>query len=175
MKITNKLPHFENKKILLIVSGGFKAVYYLAENDYINEISQVEEEQRHYSDREGFFQTSGSGEVFGSGAVYEEKKIEREKRFMKKVIEETNRINNESKIDAIYFYGPGHILGQISSHFPKDILGKFAEMFEGNYVQEHPFLLLSKIKKTQDKFKGKKVPLNEEARKILKKYNLINH
>lgn len=172
MKITNKLPQFENKKTLLIVTGGFSGLYFLASDGQIKEIFRTEESQQHYSDREGFFQRSGQGKVFGSGAVYEENKVEREKRFIKTILNETSRLNKEIDFDEIYLFTPDYISNQITKHFPKEVRQKFIKVFEGNYIHDHPFAILSRIKLDQDKFIGKKVPLKEEARKILTKYYL---
>jgi len=174
MKITNKLPQSKNKRSLLVVSGAFAGVYFLASEGVIVELSRIKEDQQHYSDREGFFQRSGGGEIFGSRSVYEENKIEREKRFIKKISEEATRLEKEIGYEEVYLFGPGYMLGQIASGLPQNVRNKIVKSFDGNYIHEHPFLLLLKIKKDRDSIFGKKVPVREEARKILKKFEVIH-
>jgi hypothetical protein len=173
MKITNKLPQFESKKVLLVTSGGYVAVYLMATNGFLKEVSRVEEGTAHYSDREGFFQRSGSGKVFGSGSVYEENNIEREKRFVKKVVKEIIKIDLKSKLDGIYLYIPKYISKRIQSELPKNQKDKIIEIFDHNYVNEHPLNLIEKIKSRHDDIFGKSVPIKKEARKILKKFRPV--
>lgn len=173
MKITDKLPQFESKKVLLVTSGGYVAVYFLATNGFLEEVSRVEEATSHYSDREGFFQRSGSGKVFGSGSVYEENNIEREKRFVRKVVDEIIKIDLKTKIDGVYLYSPKYISKRIRLELPKTQKDKIVDIFDHNYVNEHPMMLLEKIKTRHDELFGKSVPLKKEARKILKNFRLV--
>lgn len=173
MKITNKLPQFESKKVLLVTSGGYVAIYFVAKNGFLKEVSRVEEGTSHYSDREGFFQRSGSGKVFGSGSVYEENNIEREKRFVKKVVDEIVKIDLKSSVDEIYLYSPKYISKRIQSGLPKNQKDKITETFDHNYVNEHPMTLVEKIQNRHDDLFGKSVPIKKEARKILKKFRLV--
>ncbi|MBW6431944.1 host attachment protein [Patescibacteria group bacterium] len=172
MKITNKLPQFESKSVLLVTTGGSVSVFFIAKNGFLKEVSRVEEGTSHYSDREGFFQRSGSGKVFGSGSVYEENNVEREKRFVKKVVDEILKIDQKSVLDEIYLYSPRYISKRIQSDLPKILKDKITETFDHNYVNEHPITLLEKIKSKHDEIFGKSVPIKKEARKILNKFKL---
>ncbi len=146
MKISEKLPQFKKEKVLIIVTGNHVADFYYAKDKEIEKIESIEITTPHYSDREGFFKTSGRGEVYETGSVYEPQKQEERKKFLKKLKETANHILKNNKITQVYIYSPDYILNEVKQNLPQSLKKKVKDTFEGNYHKTHPFKLLEKIK-----------------------------
>ncbi len=166
MRISEKLPQFNNKS-LFIVSGRRLAHFYQAFNGEINKIESIQLEEPKYSDNEGFFVRMGKGQIFGRGAVLEDKKIETDKKFLKEVKEKTEDISRREKIEEIYLFASGYIEKNLPHLLSNDIKSKISNSFRGNFSKHHPLDLVKKINK---KSEGKKTKfISEAAMKILRK------
>ena len=166
MKISEKLPQFD-KKSLLIVAGRRTALFYSAFNGEINKIDSIEIEESKYSDKEGFFMRLGGGKFFGSGSVLEDKKIENDKKFVKEVKEKTENIYRNEKISDIYLFASDYVKKGLPESLANDVKSGISFSYKGNFLKSHPFKLIEKIQKTLE---GKKpVFITEAAMKILRK------
>jgi hypothetical protein len=147
MIIQKQLPQFNNQTALLIVTGSQKGVFYLAAAGVIEEISAVDEPVEKYSDREEFFVRKGGEGDYTSGAVYEADKQEHIKNFAKKISSEGDLIVREKGVDAVYLFVPDYVIHELNRALTTRMKGMVQEKFKGNFVEEHPFKLLEKIKK----------------------------
>jgi hypothetical protein len=144
MKIQMQLPQFSRETTLLIVTAKQHSVFYLAFNGVLDKVGGLEEPHEKYSDREGFFVSSGTGHT-ASGAVYEENKQEVIRKFAKKTVAEAERLVRERKVDAIYLFVPDYVASELKRDLPKSLKDLIRHTFSGNHVDEHPFKLLEKI------------------------------
>lgn len=147
MNIQKQLPQFTKQTALLIVTGGQKGVFYLAAAGVIEEIGAVDEPIEKYSDREEFFVSKGGEGDYTSGSVYEPNKQEHIKNFAKKISSEGDRIVQEKGIDAVYLFVPDYVTNELNRALTSRVKEMVQEKFKGNFVEEHPFKLLEKIKK----------------------------
>ncbi|MBD3245349.1 MAG: hypothetical protein GF335_05170 [Candidatus Moranbacteria bacterium] len=180
MKISKNLPNFLLKTGFFIITSKFEVEFYIAKEGQIEKIDEFEVEKPGYLDREGFFETGGTGgmkngkgisTVYKSGAVYEDK----DKKVRKDLISELNKrlpkVLKQHKVNSIYLYSPDYMLGNIEESLPKRIASKIDKRFKVNYIKEHPFKILKKLdSEIGETFKNKKgKPKTEEERKILAK------
>jgi hypothetical protein len=147
MEIQRELPQFNKYTALLIVTGGQKGVFYLAAAGVIEKIGVVDEPIEKYSDREEFFVSGGREGMYATGSVYEANKQEQIKQFAKKVSDEADRVVREKGVDNVYLFVPDFVINELSRDLTNPVKEIIKEKFKGNYVEEHPFKLLEKIKK----------------------------
>jgi len=166
MKISEKLPQF-SKKSLIIVTGGQAGKIYLAYNGEIEKLNEFKIDNPKYSDREGFFVRSGQGKTFGSGAVREENKHKITGEFLKQLKLSIEEIVSKNKIEDFYLLSPDYIKNELYEILSSEIQSKIVLFTEGNFHDSHPFDFLEKIKKEIDEKKTKII--SEEVIKILKK------
>lgn len=149
MNIQKQLPQFTKQTALLIVTGSQKGVFYLAAVGVIEKIGAVNEPIEKYSDREEFFVSKGGEGDYTSGSVYEPDKQEHIKKFAKKISAEADRIVKEKGVDTVYQFAPDYVIHEINRTLTNRVKEMVQEKFKGNFVEEHPFKLLEKIKKTK--------------------------
>jgi len=166
MKISKTLPRFKGESLLLIVTGKQEAVFYIAKDGVIDKITSFEIKTPKYSDREGFFVTRGHGKVFASGSVYESTKEKVRQIFFKVLKRHVKEIRAQHNIEKGALFCPGYLINDIMEVFPVSFRKNITFSFRGNYCDQHPFLLLEKIKGNPLNF-----PQTEEGRKILQKSN----
>ncbi|MFW5888132.1 MAG: hypothetical protein ACOCVY_00245 [Patescibacteria group bacterium] len=172
MRIEQKLPQFSDQKTLIIVTGRQEAVAYIALNGEIKEKERLEVEDPGYSDREGFFMSSGgTAGTYKAGSVYKENITQNlTKQFLNQLQEKVKNLVKKEKAETIYLFCPDYMKKEIMSKFPKALKKDIQTIRSGNYIGSHPFVLLEYIKKEGEKKKEKTVtPIKEKAMKILKK------
>lgn len=181
MKITNKLPRFNIKKGLFIVTGKIEAQFHLAKEGEINEIDSIKIEKPKYSDREGYFESGGKNsggelENYKSGSVYEDKNEVIKRELISELKEKLKSIIKKYEFDSIYLFSPDYMIGDIKKSLNKNILSKIEKSYTGNFNKMHPFKLLEKIdEEIENKIKDQRgKPRSEEERKILKKSGMDN-
>jgi hypothetical protein len=145
MIIQKQLPQFQNQTALLIVTGGHKAVFHIASTGVIEEVGAIDEPVEKYSDREGLFGSGGGN--YSSGAVYEENKQENIKKIAKRISGQADSIAREKGIDTVYLFTPDYMIHELNLELTGHVKERLQETFKGNFVEEHPFKLLEKIKK----------------------------
>ncbi len=166
MKISEKLPQF-TKKSLIVVAGGQSAEIYFAHQGVIDKIDSIELENQKYSDKEGFFARRGKGMNFGSGSVLEENKQAFIHKFLKELRALIDKHFEEKDPENIYIFSPEHMKNDLFESLSKEMQSRIALSLNGNFTEFHPFDFLKKIKKEID---GKKPNvISETVRKILKK------
>jgi protein required for attachment to host cells len=149
MKIKKELSLFKEKKSLIIVTGKQSAKIYLAENKQINLLEEIEIPtlSSQYSDREGHFKRSGRQKYYiASGSVYEAKKQHLFKKFSNQLSKKVSSLNNKEKPQELYLFTPDYMKNEIKKNFNKLLKEKIVMEFEGNYLDDHVFDLLKKIK-----------------------------
>ncbi len=165
MKISNKLPQFNEEKALFIVTGKQEAKFYIVHKGEINEIDSFEIEKPKYSDKEGWFKRRVRSFVMGSGAPLEPPKQKIIKDFLKKLKEKYKETSSHNNFEALYLFTPHYLLPSVKESLPGGT--KIKLTIDGEYYFQHPFKLLEKIKRKTEK---KKVPEKEEAKKLLEKF-----
>jgi hypothetical protein len=170
MKISEHLPHFK-APCLMIVAGKQEAVFFLAQDNKVEQINAVKLKKPHYTDREGRFQKSGNGKVLGSGSVYESQDDETTKQFIKQVAEASVNMVAQYDIKKIFLFCPTYLSNQMEDGLPKELQNLIDYIFYGNYNHQHPFVLLSKVQEyLREETDDRKVePIKNEALDILKK------
>lgn len=170
MKISNHLPQFKQAH-LIISAGKQEATYFLANGNDVKQIHSTHVETPHLSDHEGMYASVGGGRSSGAGAVRESKDMQMKKEFMKQFAADTGKLVNEHKIEKIYLFCPTYLSNQAEDSLPNELQSKIEYIFYGNYLSQHPFVLLSKIQEhlRSESEDGKVTPVKSEAMKILHK------
>jgi hypothetical protein len=168
MKIRHPLPQFGNDKVLLIVSGHQSADFYVCSDGEIRSKEALCVKKPVYPDREGFFMKSGYGKVFGAVSVLKNLKNFIQNRFVKKLVERTDAVMAEEKVEGIILFSPEQMTGLILEKMTAHLSRRVRMCIYGNYTKNHPLELLAKIQEVFDESVGV-VPAKKEARKILEK------
>lgn len=167
MIIARGLPNFEGKAAILLVSGNHFTKFFLAEGGQVHELEDLMVPYPKYSDHEGFFQQSGMGRVFGMGSVYEPKEGDVIKKLIIEIRKHLAKIIATYSPDEYYIFAPKYLHRMLESDLPIKEKRKIIYEFYGNYTKKTPFELLGMIKTKRDSIYGTKVPLKDEALKIL--------
>ncbi len=172
MKISNHLPHFSEPN-LLVVAGKQEAAFFKARNDQIHQVYHFKVEKPEYSDNESRRERRGSGGAsrFGGGSPFKHNENELLRGFLKQLTDEVIALDTRKEVDKLYLFCPTYLSSPIEDNLPNDIRNKIEFIFFGNYLNQHPFVLLSKIQEFQRIEKDKKIvePIKLEALEILKK------
>lgn len=166
MKIPREFPKFQGKNALIVVTGLHEADFYIAKDGFLEKIGDFKLLFPRYSDKEGFFEHAGHGRIFETGSVLEKDKIEIRHRFLKEMDEILDQVVMKRDITDIYIFTPDFLKKELKELLPKEDRKKIRYIIKGNYTHLHPLQVLEIIGK-KEKI-GWKVPLSEEARKILK-------
>lgn len=173
MKITEKLPQFNEHKSLIVVAGFQSCKFYLAYRGKIAEVRSLHIESPQYSDREGFFEKKKGSDYYISGSVYESKKETYvRKKFLKNVAKNIKEAVEKRDPEHIYVFVPARIAKELREYVHPYQQKLIQKTFRGNFVGTHPFNLLEKMKTHYDKIAERKsidLTLDKEALKILKK------
>jgi hypothetical protein len=172
MQIEKKLPQFTDQKSLIVVTGRQEAIMYIALNGEIEEKEKLEVKNPGYSDREGFFMSSG-GTVgtYKAGSVYKENITQNlTQQFLAQLQEKLKILAKKEKTKKIYLFCPDYMRKEIINKLPKSLKRDLYTVRSGNYINAHPFALLEAIKEEKEEEKKNAVaPIKEKAMKILKK------
>lgn len=144
MKISEKLPQFEQARTLLVVSGEAGFVAYLAFKGEIEETASFRIDPVRYSDKEGFTQRSGHGRVFASGSSLEQPKEKERKEFFLGLHEHL-KPSSLGRVDECILFAPGYIAEEVKEHLPFKLQRCLKKTVDGNFVNVHPFELLEKL------------------------------
>lgn len=165
MKISNTLPQFKDKNALIITAGLHTADFYIAKNGQIEQTGEFKLLYPHYSDKEGFFERAGQGRIYESGSVLETDKQEFRHRFLKELDRMIDDTIVRKEITDVYIFAPDFVTWELKKMLPKKDKRQIRYFFNGNFIHMHPFYYLRRIKEKEQL--GWKVPVDEEARKIL--------
>lgn len=167
MKISNKLPQFEDKPTLLVVAGWQSGKIFYAFNGEVELDKELDVPDHKYSDKEGHFKrsTAGVGDM-GSGSVLEKKKEHIRKEFLRLFIDYIKSRVRKNKIKSIYLFSPAEGLGSLEKKLPNDLKDLIESFYTGNYIKHGPQDLINIIE--EKKSKPVQV-MSEEAKKILEK------
>jgi hypothetical protein len=170
MKISNFLPQFTTPR-LLITAGKQEACFYIAQEDKVEKVHSIKINKSEYTDREGRFDKRASGRMMHSGSAYElHDDEELTKSFTKQLAEDTAALTVEHAVRAIYLFCPTYLANRLEAGLPNDLQAKLEYIFYGNYHNQHPFVLLSKIQEHSRLEKDSSIvePIKTEALNILK-------
>jgi len=169
MKISQPLPQFEKERAIIAVLGRKNGVFYFAHNGIIKKVDQFDVEPKSYSDREGFFSSSGHGEFFGAGIPLKDLREYVRAKFLSEIGERIKHLEKSNKANALYIFSPQGliplVLGAVSTEQRNKII---KEVIAGNITKKHPLELIKKIEAVQ-KSGGKRIIKSKEAKKILEK------
>lgn len=145
MKIPSSLPQFKDKIGLILVTGMDGASFFVANNGIIESVFHFKLEKTKFSDRED---SARRGSVaFETGAKIEQvKKVER-LNFIKSFKEETKKVSDNQKVDAVYLFAPDPVLKELEKALPTNLKKKLLKTFAGNFCKESLPDILKKIKK----------------------------
>lgn len=171
MKIKNELQNIEYKNSLIVVTSNQESKMYLVKNDNIDLVDSFFVETPEYSDREGFFTSSGKRGVYGSGSVYEDKNEYIKDKFNHSLLENLLKEIEINKAEALYMFMPENNKNDVINILPDKIKEIIKMEIYGNYVGEHPFVFLTMIKERLEKEGKNKIVelIKKEAKKILDK------
>lgn len=165
MKITEKLPQFNNSPSLIVVTGWQSCKLFFAKDGEVDILEDFETEKRKYSDNEGFFKAKSRnvGGMYSGIALEEDKSIIR-KDFLEELIPKLDLLVKEKDIKDVYMFSPNEGLHSLDKHLNKNTKDIIKGFYAGNFTNYTPFELLQKIQDEQPK------PIevmSEEAKKIL--------
>lgn len=160
MIIEKNLPQFDRDKVLLLITGEQDGKIFLAHQGRIAEVAQLTVQDPVYSDREGMFRR---------GAVYESKKEHVQEKFVGRLAALAEEIYEKNKFDQIFLFSPAYMSKGIMSALPKKFSSMVAINLKGNFIGQHPFLILKKIKKEIEKTYDSSLLAQDEPKKLLDK------
>lgn len=164
MKISNKLPQFENEKALIIVTSKHEGKLYEAHAGEIVEIDSFKISTPEYSDKEGFYAGNGHSQAYGGNVIRENNKG-------KMITDLQNEIQalvtkpETDHIDTIYLFTPQHLINIVENAIPIKLRKKIIFSFGKDYSKEHPFQILEKIREAVDS--AETAPANSDTMNLL--------
>lgn len=168
MQISQKLPQFEDKKALLVVTGKQEASFYLANDSRLKKVGEFHIPKITYSDKEGHMQKHKFGKLIGSGFAREPKKQVLRNKFLNQLEDSLKQLSKRNTdIDEVYLYCPGYIMMSAKNTVPSSLKDKVVSTYRGEYQTQHPFKLLEMIQGSKNS--GGVTIMKEAARKILDK------
>lgn len=171
MHIPQQLPQFLETKALLVVSGQRAAQFYYMHRGNLSHIKAFSVELPHYLDDEGFSWRSGGGYEYGSGYVKEINKPAEQKKFLSLFHDSLWDMAKAYEIDEIHMSVPKHIHKAMTDALPNQMRNKLCCTLFGNFVEQHPFIVLEKMQNMISQRSQSHKILREEERKILEKFN----
>lgn len=169
MQIENNLPQFKNLPGLILTTGLHEGKLYLADSGNIEVLGRIRVPDPAYTDREGLFARALRGRFLGRGSVYENKKNYVRVKFIKQAKRELEDAVKKFPDAGVYIFVPGYLKQPLLDALKKNLKDKIRLSVEGNYSQEHPFELLSKIKAEKES-NARENPLEKpEALKLRKR------
>ncbi|MEX0930334.1 MAG: host attachment protein [Candidatus Paceibacterota bacterium] len=170
MKISEKLPQFENETALLVVTGKQTAVFYIAKDGEIHQVNSFKVNKPKYTDLQGHFETRSHGKTTRAGSAFEPTELSEDavRNFLKELEEELKNVSRHHTLDSLYVFCPAHVKNRIEKAIPSKLARKEQMVVEGNFFESHPFDLLTKIRKRTSRNPIR--PLTEAAQKILNKF-----
>lgn len=170
MKISQGMKSFAHERALIVACGDTKAKLHFAHQGFIDYLGSVIVPVSKFSDREGFFMSSGRGMVFRTGAVYENQKEHRHKQFVSELIEQLDRHVTDLQVTSIYLFCPDHGRNSLVDVLEKKFNKQMRFVLPEYHVDEHPFLLIKKIEQAkQEAFQVLHEPSGEQQKKLLKR------
>jgi hypothetical protein len=173
MQISQNLPQFNVRKVLILVSSGHGTEIYKAHQGKIEKIKEFQIENPRYSDREGFFMSRSKNiGTIRAGSVGEIDDQEVKKEFFQKwreLVKESEIKKIMDWSDDVYLFSPGSLITELKEELPSRVKDKIAMEFQKNYCGKHPFEILEKIdqKLTEKISEIKDKPKTKEEEKIL--------
>ncbi len=167
MKISQKLPQFNEKHTLVVTMGNHHGIVYKVMDGEVEKIEELRIEQPQYSDNEGSFRQGGSNNI-SFGSVLEPKKGEYEHRFSKEIADKVWEYFKQNKVDQIFLFRPKDIDHLIERDWHNDLKKITLIRFDGNHVSGAPNELLETIKNKWES--DSKTKPTGVAKKILDKF-----
>jgi hypothetical protein len=174
MKVSQHLPHFSQPH-LLVCAGKQEACFFLAGSDEVRQVHSIKIPKPSYTDREGRAERRGDAtSMMGGGSSFKHQDEELVRSFIKRLVEAVGNSVDEHDVAAIYLFCPTYLANQIEDGMPSQIRSLIEYIFYGNYHNQHPFVLLSKVQEflRQEKEDGRVEPMTGEALGILKNTNI---
>lgn len=169
MKISKKLPQFNERSGLVLVLSGLKAKYIFLSEGLAGEWNFFERKAKEPKSKEGRFETRKSGKVIRGGGVYEDTKETERAEFIKELKSELKRDeSNLSEADDLYVFCPEQLHHFLMKGFSKAWVDKIRMMIKGNYYNQHLFELLE-IVSSELKTKEVEIAPPPLAAKVLNK------
>ncbi|MDD4931477.1 MAG: host attachment protein [Candidatus Colwellbacteria bacterium] len=145
MKIPEGLPSFDDFSALVIVCGSKSGRIFRVGGGELEEISHIENSKVEYSDKEGFFASSGSG-ISGGSSPKDDVDKKEEEEFVEKLKKEVSSIIEGGDFKEIYLFAPSYSSREVVDAFPASVRSIIKMMKEGNYVDRHPTEVLGMMR-----------------------------
>lgn len=142
MKITNKLPQFENPTLFIVV-GLKEAEFFFAHKGEIKKVEQFRIERPDYSDREDYDRRGTI--IFESGAKFEKMQKEQRKNLLIQCKMQVENLVDRFSIVELYLFAPIIIMNDLKNILPKNI--KIGGTITGNFQKVEMFSLIKKMNK----------------------------
>lgn len=146
MKISQNLPQFQHHKTLLVAAGTRYAKLFLAENGELGQVGEVRVSQHEFTDHESKYQQTGRGMTAIMGARNDHLRQDTQKKFGKELIKKVTAIGRGNQITKIIFFIAAEVKKQVIEGLSQEQRQLIAQILVGNFVQQHPFQLLQKLK-----------------------------
>ncbi len=172
MKISQNLPQFPGRTVLLLVVGREEARLLLAQDDNLTELEHPRTGHPRYTDREGRFETRiRGGTMIRSGSVYERSQMEHQitNDFYRSLREKIRSLIIKYQPTSLYLFAPEanrkHLRALLQTRSPKIELRTYI----GNYLKAHPFDLLAEIQARNKRRQEKRKLIPPAAQKLLQR------
>lgn len=168
MKIARGLEAFDHERALIVACGEWSAKLHFAHKGKIEYLGAVVVRAPKFSDREGFFMSSGRGLIFRTGSVREQQKEHRHQQFLHELMTQVERHAANLNTSTMYVICPEHtrpaVMRALEKHYAKQI--RF--VLPGCHVNDHPFTLIRRIEDARgEAFAVLHRPKREQEKKLL--------
>lgn len=168
MKISKDLPHFKNKKVLIIIAGKEVMRFMVAHDDEIDEKELHRVRGFFYPDRQGYIQSRGKNRTLINWGPFDAgHDTWKEREFLLEFREHLKDHLSHDKPDEIYLFVEKEEINKIKNEIPKREVDKIKMALPENYIRKHPFEILMKIKSEELKKDSSPLPIRPEPRQIL--------
>ncbi len=171
MQIPKNLPQFENYPVLFLSAGEYNAHFYLALNGKVEEIDSIKMSPRDNAKEKQAFVGRKTGminleSISHHGAYIEDLKS----KFKRKVCQNIHNIlATYPKMKEIILFAPSYSANRILEKLNQPEKKKVRMVFYNEYAKTNPLDLIKTFEKESQKMTAKKVSLNPEEKKILRK------
>lgn len=144
MLIPKRLPQFEDKKALLIVTSSQQGKIYCATRSKIEELASVNIPGARFYDTGGFLSRTPKNEKQENALIHLKSQLLRVP-FLRELEKQLLPILRTQVYASIYIFSPDGLSKHIAELIPRQLKDSIRLVVSGNYLRFSPLLLLEKV------------------------------
>ena len=142
--LPKRLPQFEDKKALLIVTGSQNGKIYCATNSKIEELASIHIPGARFYDTGGFLERPAKNKKMETTLIHLKSQLLRVP-FLRELEKQLIPLLRIHAFASIYIFSPDGLAKHIAELIPRQLKNSIRMVVSGNYVRFSPLLLLEKV------------------------------